>query len=532
MEYRILGPLEVVEAGRSLPLGGPKQRSLLAVLLLRANEVVSTDDLIDRMWGEQAPPTAAKVVQVQVWRLRKTLGADALVTRPPGYVLRVGPDELDLARFERLVGEARAAERATGAEKLRDALALWRGSPLADLAFESFFSVEIARLEELRVAALEERIETDLALGRHAELVPELESLVVEHPLRERLHGQLMLALYRSGRQAEALEAYRRTRELLVEELGLEPGEELKRLEKAILSHDPALEVAAPSVRTAAAPERPMSERSILVVPHALDRLPALLRLAEPLAGSQPPRELIVAHVVDGSGLASATEALRDYREALLARGLVARTAAFTSSTPGEDIVRLVSQQEVDLLLMDAGLAPLEDETGVVLEQAACDIALLLESGGSLGAGPVVVPFGAGEHDWAALELGAWVARTTGAPLRLIGAASDGREERRDASRLLADASLIVQRTAGVVAEPLLASPGRAGVMALAEGAGLLVVGLSERWRQEGLGKVRAGIAESPPAPTVFVRRGPRPGGLAPAETRTRFTWSLSAAGG
>jgi hypothetical protein len=142
----------------------------------------------------------------------------------------------------------------------------------------------------------------------------------------------------------------------------------------------------------------------------------------------------------------------------------------------------------------------------------------------------VVVPFGAGGHDWAALELGAWVARATDAPLRLIGAASEGSEDGRDASRLLADASLIVQRTAGIVAEPLLASPGRRGVAALAEGAGLLVVGLSERWRQEGLGRVRDEIAQAPPAPTVFVRRGTRPGGLAPAETRTRFSWSLTGA--
>jgi hypothetical protein len=142
----------------------------------------------------------------------------------------------------------------------------------------------------------------------------------------------------------------------------------------------------------------------------------------------------------------------------------------------------------------------------------------------------VVVPFGAANHDWSALELGAWVAQATGSSLRLVGAASDGSVGGRDASRLLADASLIVQRTAGIVAEPLLATPGRQGIVALAEGAGLLVIGLSERWRQEGLGRVRKEIAEAPPAPTVLVRRGPRPGGLAPAETRTRFSWSLTGA--
>ena len=182
----------------------------------------------------------------------------------------------------------------------------------------------------------------------------------------------------------------------------------------------------------------------------------------------------------------------------------------------------------MDLLLVDAGRSPLEGDAGVVLEQAPCDVAMFVEAGGEFRPGPVVVPFGAAWHDWAALELGAWVARATGAPLRLIGAASGGRENGRDASRLLADASLIVQHAAGVVAEPLLASPGRKGVMALAEGAGLLVVGLSERWRTEGLGAARTALVEAPPAPAVLVRRGPRPGGLAPAETRTRFGWSLT----
>jgi hypothetical protein len=189
--------------------------------------------------------------------------------------------------------------------------------------------------------------------------------------------------------------------------------------------------------------------------------------------------------------------------------------------------MRLAGQEGVDLLLMDAGYSPLDGEARVVLEQAPCDVALLSEAGGSLREGPVVVPFGAGGHDWAALHLGAWVARATDAPLRLIGSAADRGEEARDASRLLADASLIVQRTAGIVAEPLLASPGRRGVAALAQGAGLLVVGLSDRWRQEGLGRLRGELAKAPPAPTVFVRRGTRPGGLAPAETRTPFSWSL-----
>jgi DNA-binding SARP family transcriptional activator len=528
MHFRLLGPLEVVERDRPLELGGAKQRSLLAILLLQANELVSTDRLIDQLWGATPPATCAKSIHVYVSRLRKQLGDRRLATQAPGYVLHVEPSELDLARFEQLADEARRADPRRAAQKLRDALALWRGSPLADLAYEPFAQTEIARLEELRMSVLEQRIDADLAVGRHAELVGELEALIARNPLRERLRCQLMLALYRSARQAEALDAYRAARRELSEALGLDPSDELKRLEQAILRHDPALDLAAGAAREEPPPERPVTDRALLIVPRALPGLDPLLRLAESLAASESPHELIVAGVVPAAELAAASAALAERRDRLLAAGFAARTAAFSSPRRGEDIVRLTGQENVDLLLMDAGASPLDDDARVVLEQAPCDVALLAEAGGPLGEGSVVVPFGAGAHDWAALRLGAWVARATGAPLRLIGSAADGGEEARDASRLLADASLIVQRTAGIAAEPLLASPGRRGVAALAKGAALLVVGLSERWREEGLGRVRGELAKAPPAPTVFVRRGKRPDGLAPAETRTPFSWSLT----
>jgi DNA-binding SARP family transcriptional activator/streptogramin lyase len=251
MEFRILGALEVEDDGRVLKLGGAKQRALLAYLLLHANEAVSRERLIDELWGDEVPGTAATAVQVHVSHLRKALGHDVIVTQPPGYLVRVGDGELDLARFEALVVEARQEEPTEAAERLRAALALWRGPPLAEFD-GSFARTERARLEEQRLAALERRIDADLELGRHRELMPELEALVREEPLREHLRGQLMLALYRCGRQAEALEVFRSGRRLLDEELGLEPGEELRRLERAILEHDPL--VAAPSPDAARPP--------------------------------------------------------------------------------------------------------------------------------------------------------------------------------------------------------------------------------------------------------------------------------------
>ena len=241
MEFRVLGPLEVEEDGRVLKLGGAKQRALLALLLLHANEAVARDRLIDEIWSSTPPETASAAIQVYVSQLRKLLGHDAIVTQPPGYLIRVQEGTLDLERFEACVARARAAPADEAGELLRQALALWRGPPLAELD-GSFARPERARLDEQRLSALEQRIAADLELGRHAQLVPELESIVREHPLREHLRGQLMLALYRSGRQAEALDVYRTGRRLLDEEVGLEPGEELRRLERAILNHDPSLE--------------------------------------------------------------------------------------------------------------------------------------------------------------------------------------------------------------------------------------------------------------------------------------------------
>ena len=540
MDYRLLGPLEVLDGDRVVPLPRGRPQALLALLLIHANELVPAERLIDRLWGESPPPTAGKGLQVTVSRLRKELGGaetEGILTRGNGYLLCVGVDEVDGLRFERLLEDAgrrlAGGDPAAAAGILDEALALWRGPALAGFEYESFAQQEIARLEELRLVAQETRAETGLALGEHAQLVGELESLVREHPLRGRPRAQLMLALYRSGRQAEALDVYRTARRELAEEFGLEPGDELRRLEDQILRQDPALDLQAAArseARGAASPREPDAagpERGLLVAPQRLEGLDELLAVAEH-AASSPPRELVIAVVVPKDRLGAATAGLTARRDDLLARGLTARTAAFSSPTPGRDIARLAGEDAVDLLFSHSGPAPLEGEVGVLLEHAPCDVALLVDAGGTLRDGPVVVPFGAAWHDWAALQLGASVAGATGAPLRLIGAASGPTGDGRDASRLLADASLIVQRSMGIVAEPLLGSPGRAGVISLAEDAGLLVAGLAEGWREDGLGRVREQLVHDPPAPTLLVRRGSRTEGLAPAHDRTKLGWSLT----
>ena len=301
MHFSILGPLEVTDGERTLALGGVKQRLLLAVLLLHANRVVTPDQLRAELWGETPPATASKSIQIYVSRNRKELGLDRLVTRAPGYLLRVEDDELDATVFERLLAEARSAEPERAAQKLREALALWRGPALADLGYESAVQAEIQRLEELRLTAGEERIDADLAAGRNSELIGELEALIVKHPLRERLRRQLMLALYRASRHAEALQVYRVARHDLVE-LGLEPSRDLRELERAILRQDRSLDLDALPAPVATA------ERTIVAVPREPAAAAAVLALAAPLAATAPERALIVACVVapEAIGLASA----------------------------------------------------------------------------------------------------------------------------------------------------------------------------------------------------------------------------------
>ena len=466
-----------------------KQRALLALLLLNANSAVSADRLIDELWGEDAPATAQSALQVHVSQLRRVLEPhrgqgdthEVVVTRPPGYVVRLAPDQLDLHRFERLLAEG-AQSLADGRPQaasalLGEALALWRGPALADLLFETFALVPAARLEELRLAALEKRIEADLACGRHSQLVGELQQLCATHTLHEGFGAQLMLALYRCGRQAEALEVYQHTRRTLVDELGIDPSRALQRLERDVLEQDPRLDLVEataefplPSSSAVAVP-LPVPRRAILALSDGGERFTGTLALAEQLVRGKHPHELVLAQLLnpeESDRLPDVAASLGQRRQELEAQGGTARVAAFTSSDFAEDIVRLASRSEIDLLLTPGppGIlrdGAIDDALTSLLRLVLCDVAFLVQStleGSSVRDGPVLVPFGAGEHDWAAVELGAWLAGASSRALHLIGTTGETESGKRDASRMLADAGLLIQRASGVVPVPRLVAAG------------------------------------------------------------------------
>jgi ABC-type transport system substrate-binding protein/DNA-binding SARP family transcriptional activator len=429
MEFSVLGPLEVRHEGSDVPLGSRKQRAVLAILLLRANEVVSRDTLIDELWGERPPPTADHTFQVYVSRLRTALrssgaGDDVLVTRPGGYLLRVAPGELDLHRFERLVEDGRRALEAgspdRAAERLRKALSLWRGPALADVAFEPFARVDVDRLTEQRLAALEDRIEADLALGRHAALVAELESLVAEHPLRERLRGQLMTALYRCGRQADALDVYRDAREYLTEELGLEPSKGLRALERAILEQDESLEPSPPdhSPVSVLAPTAPAngSERDVGRTGAPI-RAPARLRLPPPAAARSRSRR---------TGLA------------LIAAGVVAATVAGVTLVKGGGRSRAPSSAGADAaVFLDPAKGELVGQSralgrpsaiasghgAIWVTNTAGDEVLKLDPGSRRVVDRIAV--GRGPRDLTVTREGIWVVDTDGRTVSEINPSSD-----------------------------------------------------------------------------------------------------------
>ena len=412
------------------------------------------------------------------------------------------------------------AEAAQASRLLTEALDLWRGEPLADLSDDPSSRAEIQRLEAARLAALELRIEADLELSRGSQLVPELEALVHEHPLHERLAGAYMRALYGAGRQAEALEVYRTTRRTFVAELGIEPSPALRELEQAILRQDPEL----------SPHPRPSALRSIVVVAGDERRFGELLAIAEPLS-NRPAARAHPRALHDRPSRARRRDdcAGGATRRASGAR-VACRIAAYTTSAAGAEAALLAAEQPVDLVLAEAppellGGGPLAEPLSDLLEQAPCEVGLLTAGTGAAG-GPIVTPFGGAEHDWSAIELAAWLAASLGTSLRLLGTEADPALGRRDASRLLARASLLVQQVVGIVTEPVLIPPGDRGVVQAAAGARVLVVGLSDRWRAEGIGTIRLAVTAAADAPVLFVRHGLRPAGLASAQTLTRFTWT------
>ena len=521
-QFGVLGPLEVTRGGEQVQLGGPRQRAVLAVLLAQAPAAVPLGTLVDGVWGNDPPESAESALQGYVSALRKALGRDVIATVGRGYALPCPESDLDLRRFERLVAAGRDAAQSgnahEAASELRRALDLWRGPALADLADQPAMRLIAARLEELHLVALELRLDADLACGRDAELVGELDELAGSYPLRERLRALQMLALYRAGRQADALAAFRLARETLVDQLGIEPGAELRELERAILAQDPELGSAAVSRTTA---------RSRCIVAGALDAagITSLTVQVAPL-GAAGHEVVFVATAPDPDALGALSQRIQQQRAALEASGLEVRAAAFTSVTPGADLARMAEEQEAELLLVDAPGGLLEDARLLaVLDDAPCDVAIVVGDRRP-GDGPVLVPFAGAEHDWTAVELGAWLARGRGTSLELAGATTGAAG--RDASRLLASASLAVQRAFGVAAEPRLVDPSPAALVEAAGEAGVIVVGLTERWRSEGLGPARTALATRAEAPVLLVRRGLRPGGLSPREGATRFTWTLA----
>jgi DNA-binding SARP family transcriptional activator len=521
LRFRVLGPFEVEDDSGPLDLGSERRRALLALLTLNAGRVVGVDHLVDALWGDAPPRTATHVLHVYVSDLRRVLPGDVLATVTPGYVLRVPSGSVDLATFEDLASSGRAAldagDAARATELFSAGLALWRGPVLADLAEEGFVRVEARRLEELRLQARELWAVAALQQGGATGVLPELVALTAEQPLRERPYALLMRALAADGRQAEALEVYDSVRARLADELGIDPGEELRSAQAAVLRQ----EVSSGRARVPL-PPRP---GVVLVAGATTGRLAALARVAAGAAAGAG-RELVVAAVLDArqAGPADVGAAATSARAAQRGATANGRSAAFRSQDLARDLPALAAEHDADLVVLDAGgsIGPqgrLAEWLLLAMAGITADVALLADGEPPEGV-PFTVPFGGTDHDWAAAELAALTARATGRQLRVVGAVAGT----WDASRLVARLALAVQRAVGVDVEPVLAPPTDAGLAEALTGSAA-VVGLSDRWRSEGLGPFRLRLATATPG-TLVVRRGLRPGLLAPASTGTRFGWS------
>ena len=527
IEYRLLGPLEVLGDGRPAKLAGPRQPAVLVCLLTRPNSVVPVARLVDYLWGETPRQTAANAAQSYVCSCARRSAATP--SRPAARAMRSGSSPTrstspaSNGSFHRATSRSTRAGRPRRATTLREALSLWRGARSPTSPRSRPIAPIVDRLEDLRVLALERRLEADLDCGRHAEVVAEAGELAEAHPLREgprRLH---MLALYRSGRQAEALDAYRRARETLVAELGLEPGAGLQGLERATLQQDASLEREACIPGRRAEPRPPARSSSSTSPPdRSTGSSSSGRRLRSPFRHAS---RCAIQTVPDADELASAGTALRAVRSALLDRGVDARAAVFTSLLPGADLARLAGEQDADLILAGAPEQLLEDGRLLgLLTHAPCDVGVVVGHAGEPG--DVFVAFSGGEHDWAAVELGAWFARSSGSRLLLAGASVG--PEGRDASRLLASASMAVQRGLGVDAEPALVPPSPPHSSRRRRAPASLASGSPTAGAATGSGATRNALATRAEGPTILARRGVRPGALAPRRAETRYTWTIA----
>jgi DNA-binding SARP family transcriptional activator len=505
LEFRVLGPLEALRDGEVVSLAGAKQQALLALLLLEGGRAVSTRRLTDGLWGGAAPATATKGLQLHVSRLRKALGSSVIETRPDGYLLATKGVSVDLTRFEELTesgrSQASAGRHGEAGRLFGEALALWRGEALEGLDEPGLAPLR-ARLDELRLAVQEQRVDVLLASGEHTRLLPELTLLAQSQPLRERLQEQLMLALYRDGRQAEALAVYRRLRETLQQQLGLEPQPRLRSFEQAILRQDGYLDP----------PLERRPQRAIVAAGHEPGRLAALLA---PLAHELSGELILLTPVSHGEQLAEASVLLDEQRSE------VVRVAAFVTREPARQVARLAVAESAALLVLQTTRNRLEEQVLGELRQAACDVVLFVDGAGELPGSAVSVLFGGSPEDWKAVELAAALARAGSVPLRLVGVDLGG----SNASSLLAHASLVVQRFAGIGTRPVLFTPGDAGSLAGAVAGGPLVAGAGEH-ADDRLSVSRVRLGEIG-VPLLLLAPGPRPGVLAPPQTLTRFSWSL-----